>query len=523
MGFRIGGEWRPELNIGVGGLNEGFAAMNTDSLEVGRPIHQPISENGQVDSAFDNITYGKGGQVIAMVAAYLGDEKFKAGVRLHLSRHMYGNATSEQFFAALADAAKDPGVLAAMRSFVDQPGVPLVTFTRAGGTLTATQSRYSFLGSTPKPERWTIPLCYRVDAAKSCTLIDGPSKRLTGVGTGVFMPNAGGTGYYRFDLPTADWNALIATGASLSPAEATATVDSLWASFRAGRAPASALIRAAKVMAANPDPGAAVAGGSRLSGLALRGVIPASALPAYRRLIGSIYAPKLAALGFDPAAGAHAGDTPDRQQLRQGLVNLVASEAHDPAVRAKLEAAGERYLAGDTKAVDQAYIGMALGLVVEKGGVAAAKRLVALALGSEDPVVRESALGAAASSGRADVATYLLDLKDARLRSYDRIALIGALAGTEGTVEQTGDWVLANYDKLTADGSGVFTTSRLPGTLGQQCSAAQASRIERVLGPKVRASGIGVLDFERIVEQVRHCGDLKTAKAAEVAAAVTAG
>jgi aminopeptidase N len=173
MGFRIGGEWRPELNIGVGGLNEGFAAMNTDALEVGRPIHQPIMENGQVDSAFDNITYGKGGQVIAMVAAYLGDEKFKAGVRLHLSRHMYGNATSEQFFASLADAAKDPGVLTAMRSFVDQPGVPLVTFTRAGGTLTATQSRYSFLGSTPAPERWTIPLCYRVDAAKTCTLIEG--------------------------------------------------------------------------------------------------------------------------------------------------------------------------------------------------------------------------------------------------------------------------------------------------------------------------------------------------------------
>jgi hypothetical protein len=32
-----------------------------------------------------------------------------------------------------------------------------------------------------------------------------------------------------------------------------------------------------------------------------------------------------------------------------------------------------------------------------------------------------------------------------------------------------------------------------------------------------------VLDFERIVEQVRHCGDLKAAKAAELGAAVTAG
>lgn len=523
MGFRIGGEWRPELNIGVGGLNEGFAAMNTDSLEVGRPIHQAITENGQIDSAFDSITYGKGGQVIAMVAAYLGDERFRDGVRLHLSRHMYGNATSEQFFAALADAAKDPRVVTAMKSFVDQPGVPLVTFTRNGGTLMATQSRYAFLGSTPKPQRWTIPLCYRAGATKSCTLLDGQSKTLTGVGSGVFMPNAGGTGYYRFDLPAADWNALIASSASLPPAEATATTDSLWASFRAGRAPAATLITAARAMAANPSPGAATSGGERLSGLALRGVIPASAVPAYRRLMGSIYAPKLAALGFDPAAGAHAGDTPERQQLREGLVGLVAFEAHDPGVAAKLEAAGERYLAGDTKAVDQAYLGGALALVVQKGGAPAARKLVELALGSENPVVRQSALGAAASSGRSDVAAYLLDLDDPRLRSYDRIALLGTLANSEGTVEQAGDWILTNYDRLLANGSGVFVTGRLPGTLGSQCSAAQAARIERVLGPKVRAAGAGVLDFERIVEQVRHCGDLKAAKGAELGAALSRG
>ena len=44
MGYRIGNEWRPELNIGVGALDEGFGAMNTDALEVGRPIHQPITD-----------------------------------------------------------------------------------------------------------------------------------------------------------------------------------------------------------------------------------------------------------------------------------------------------------------------------------------------------------------------------------------------------------------------------------------------------------------------------------------------
>ena len=40
MGYRIGNEWRPELNIGVGAIDEGLATMNLDSLAAG-PAHPP--------------------------------------------------------------------------------------------------------------------------------------------------------------------------------------------------------------------------------------------------------------------------------------------------------------------------------------------------------------------------------------------------------------------------------------------------------------------------------------------------
>ena len=523
MGYRIGNEWRPELNIGVGALEEGFRAMNTDALEVGRPIHQPITQNNQIDSAFDNITYGKGGQVVAMIAAYLGDEKFRDGVRLHISRHLYGNASSEQFFAALADAAKDPGVLAALRSYVDQPGVPVVSFTRSRGQLVATQSRYAFLGSTPPPERWTIPLCYRVNAAKSCTLMATGSKALgPAPKTGVLMPNVGGTGYYRFDLPAADWTALIATGASLSPGEAIAANDSLWASFRTGHAPATALVAATKAFATNPDSGASVNGGQRLAGLRLRGLIPADALPAYHKLIAAIYAPRLQAIGFDPAATTMPGDTPDRQKLRASLVGLVAEEGDDPALKAKLERAGEAYLAGDRKALAPAYLGSGLAMVVQKNGMPAAKKLIDIALSSEDPTVRQTALSAAAFGVGADNAAYMLDLDDKRLRPFDRVAVLGTLANNPDTAQVTGDWILANYARL-ANGNGIFLTSRLPALLANQCGVDKAARIDAELGPKVKAIGAGELEFQRAVEQVRHCGDLKTAKSAEIGAAINAG
>jgi aminopeptidase N len=522
MGYRIGNEWRPDLKIGVGALDEAFRAMDTDSLIAGRPIHQPITENSAIDSAFDSITYGKGGQVVAMIAAYLGDEKFKQGVRLHLSRHPYGNATSEQFFGAIADAAHDPKVLAAFKSFVDQQGVPVVDIRRDGSKLIATQSRYAYLGSTPAAETWTIPLCVRVGAASQCSLMDQKTASLDAPAAGTIMPNVGGTGYYRFDLQPADWQSLIAASASLAPGEALASTDSLWASFRAGKAPASWLVQEAKAMAANPDSVASVDPGERLSGLELRGLISPAVLPAYRSLMESIYAPRLAAIGFDPAFGAYASDDPDRQKLRQQLVGLVAFDARDPSLRTKLKAAAEKYLAGDEKALDPAFRGSALTVLAEDGNLATAKMLVEKALSTEDPDVRADQLGAAAASGTTEVADYLLGLNDPRLRTYDRIRVLYGLAETVPTRDYTADWVLKHFDELLASGGGIFMTGRIPGALAYQCGVDQANRVQSVLGPRLEKAQIGTLTFQRTVEKIRDCGILKAAKGAEIDAAIAA-
>jgi hypothetical protein len=245
-------------------------------------------------------------------------------------------------------------------------------------------------------------------------------------------------------------------------------------------------------------------------------------MPAYRSLMQSIYAPRLAAIGFDPAFGAYASDDPDRQKLRQHLVGLVAFDAHDPAVRAKLKAAAEKYLAGDEKAVDPAFRGSALSVLAEDGGLATAKMLVEKALSTEDPDVRAAELGAAASAGTTDVADYLLGLQDKRLRSYDRLQLIYGLAETVGTRDYTAKWILDNYDELLAGGNGIFITGRIPGALTYQCGVEQAKRIESVLGPQIQKAQVGTLTFRRVVERIRDCGILKQAKGAEINAAIAA-
>ena len=520
MGYRIGNEWRPDLNIGVGAIDEALTAMDTDALKAGRPIHQAIETSGEIDAAFDAVTYGKGGQVVAMIAAYLGDEKFRDGVRLHMNRHAYGNATSDQFFAALAEAAHDPRVIAAMKSFVDQQGVPVVTLARSpGGRLTASQARYALLGTDVPPQTWTIPLCLRAGERRSCTLLEKPSTTLS-IASGPVMPNAGGQGYYRFDMPEAEWRALLQGGPTMAAGEALAVTDSLWASFRAGKTGPSLLVEAARRMAANPDSNVATDGGDRIAGLRARGLIPAAAMPNYRRLMATIYEPRLRKIGFRVGSGAHAGDPPDRQKLRAALVDLVADEARDPEVRAVLDQAAAAYLAGDAKALDQAFLTEALTIHVQDRGVAAVKPLYEAMLATKDSLFRSAARAALGKSGDPATAKWLLaQMGDQRLRKTDKSGFLRDLMQQAETRDAAYDWLIANFDSF-GKSIGIFEFNSLMTMPARFCSAAKSAEIERTLRPRVVEAERGALSLDRTVEQVHACGLLQDAKGSDIAAAL---
>ena len=58
--------------------------------------------DAQIDAAFDTITYGKGGHVVAMIAAFMGDEKFRDGVRAYFALYLLNQCTQPQ-----TDAGRD--------------------------------------------------------------------------------------------------------------------------------------------------------------------------------------------------------------------------------------------------------------------------------------------------------------------------------------------------------------------------------------------------------------------------------
>jgi hypothetical protein len=336
------------------------------------------------------------------------------------------------------------------------------------------------------------------------------------------MPNAGGAGYYRFDFDDGDWDALIEAAPTLAPGEALALTDSLWASFYAGHAPFAKLLTEARAITANPYSDAAIDGGARLRGLIARGVVPDAAQPALRRFIADLYRPMLAKLDFDPAAGAFAKDSADRQNLRQSLVSSMAFGARDAQVRGRLLSAADAYLGGDKAALDPAFLAPGLTVAVQERGLPFAKTLVEKALSSEDPGFRRAALGAISGAGDRAIAEWLLrDFTDKRLRSIERLNTTTALIGDPETRDFAVDHLISHYDEYVS-GNGIFQASRIPGAVAGLCSLEHADVVEKKLGPAVAKAGVGQLALDRAIERIRNCARLKVAKAEEIARTLTA-
>jgi len=518
MGYHVGNQWRPDLNIGSGALKEGFAAMSTDALTVGRPIRQPIARNDQIDSAFDSITYGKGGHVVAMIAAYLGDERFRDGVRRYMAAHRYGVATSSDFFAALAEAAGDPRIVPAMQGFIDQQGVPLLTFVRSGEGYRVTQERYVPLGSTPPPASWGVPVCARRGAERKCLLLTEHSALLDIGGTGAIVPNAGGAGYYRFELAEADWTALIAQARQLSPGEALAAADSLAASIRAGRARVIQLGALARSLAGHPDSYASRAAIDALAELARSDLVDVAGRRQWAAFRGKLFAPLLSRTGFDPRVGTLPGDDPEKTQRRVQLVDALVGTRKGKGLRNQLFNAATAYLAGDRTALDPVWFDEAFAIYIDRTGEAGARALMSSALASEDPVFRPKAMNAVASSGLKAVARWLLyDFDDARARPVERADFVGNIMLTRPTRDIGYDWMRQNLDRLIADTGGIFLARQLPGFLTGFCSTEKADELAAIFRSRF-AGTAGATEMERVIERVRDCGVLARERGAEISA-----
>lgn len=548
MGNKAANAWRPELQLDVLPLQEALAAMQLDSRIAARRIRQPVDSNMQIGSSFDAITYLKGGGVLSMFEGYLGEEAFRAGIRTHMRRFPYGVADVEDFMASLAQGSGRADVVPAFRSFIDQPGVPLVSVAvhcdAQGASLELRQERYLPLGSRgERGQTWQIPMCLRYgdgqSLAKQCVLLREASARVPLEGKAcpsVVMPNAGGAGYYRFALDDAHWRALVAAFPALSQREGLVLADSLSAAFQAGRLPTAELLAALRVIGNAPQ--AALALAPRADLIRMRdALVPAADRGRIEALMREIWRPRFDALVAEQgpqAAEFAAREAPppataaavNAALLRTGLIRLLALEANDAPLRARLAAQARQYLRMgqpeglDRTALEPALVEIALRAGVQDYGAPFVDVLLARMLASSDAQFRAEAAAALSNTDDPALGARVRELvMDPRLRAREPTTLLFALAGRASQRRATFEWFKANQPAFTAQ-LPPFALRNLPRLADGFCSKAEAAEVEGYFRPLVATWPGAARSLAETVEGIELCAALRDARQEEITRAL---
>lgn len=516
MAARIVTTVHPEYDGDVALQERVQRAMQQDSLVSARQIRQPIESTHDIRNAFDSITYSKGGGVLDMFERYLGENTFQEGLRRYMERHQYGSATYADLLTALSQAA-ERDVTTSFESFLFQPGLPHLE-TRLScekkPVLHLSQSRFLPVGSTGETNQaWQIPICARYgkgDAVhESCTLLrDREGTLALDFCPDWFMPNAQGSGYFRFSLPGKDLEALLSEGRPhLSTKERLAIADALNGSIAAASMPADDIFARVPVLTQDPHRAVVLAPVSWLEFAADHLVKPEEQKRVYAFAQKS-YRPVLQKLGLAPKGQEEAGDV---RQLRSGVVGFLALAMADEDTLNQAAALGRAYIgfAGDNEihpdAVEPSLVGNAMAAAVRKEGQPFFDALLAHLEKSQDALLRSYLVRAMSHATEPELAKRARELSiDPRLRGNERLIPLFVQSGQSQTRADAWKFVMDNYDALVE----VLPNTHLgavPYVASPFCEETTANEVEAFFAPRVAELPGGPRNLASVLESIKLC------------------
>ena len=173
-------------------------AMGLDSLKTTHPIDVKVNSPAEIREIFDAISYDKGGCILRMLEHYVGEPKFREGLKQYLKKFKYQNAQGQDLWNAIGKASKLP-VSKMVNTWLKQPGFPLVEIKQNGQLLKLKQKRY-LLEYDKKYSKgiWDIPMSIGLSNEISKKMFSTKSMSLKlPKNTIGFVANYGRKGFYR--------------------------------------------------------------------------------------------------------------------------------------------------------------------------------------------------------------------------------------------------------------------------------------------------------------------------------------
>jgi alanyl aminopeptidase len=345
MADKVMDEVHPKDREGVKALFGVQRAFTTDSRLSTRAMRSKIEGATNLGETASDLTYNKGGAVLTMFEGWVGPDKFRAGVLEYMKAHEWKNAEGRDLWLAIGKTSGED-IDGAMRTFLEQPGVPEVTLEPlGGGKVKLSQRRFLTAGNATEPQLWRIPVILRYPAGKELrtlrvwlTKADTTADLKVAAMPAWIMPNAGASGYYRWQLPENMRDALIAARGRLSDRERMDLIFNITAQLRAGAEHGDRYLQMIASLADDPEPEVLRADMESLDDSRIALTTPRSA-DAFATFVRRTFEPPLRRMGLVPMRD----ELPSISTSRAFLLRLLGDAGKSSWVLAYAESLSQVY------------------------------------------------------------------------------------------------------------------------------------------------------------------------------------
>jgi aminopeptidase N len=503
--------WHPEWHVEEDEAASAQQVIGLDSLSAARAIHGDPRTSAEIKEMFDGITYQKGAAVLGMLESYVGPEVFRKGVNVYLQEHANGNATSADFWQAMARVSGKP-VDKIMPTFVMQPGVPLLTVNGScnAGSIPLKLSQERFLVSAPaagnkQDQLWSIPVCTRTagNQGAACFLVEKKTEESTLKACPEWIfANRDAKGYYRVFYQSQKDVLEIAKVAEkeLTVPERIALVEDAWAMTRAGKAPVGVFLEVVKALRGERDRRVVGFVADHLETIA-GSLVPEQKQQEFRAFVRDQFAPLVKETGWTPAAH----ETQDQEALRSMLLGILGSAGDPDAVSTAKKIAHDYMKAPDS--VPGAIVGPALDVLAANGDPALYDQFRSAMdhAGSQEEYYHY--LFALTAFPQPELARRTLALVDeGRLRQQDYVRLFPALLSEPAVRPVAWDYLKTHWDAL-AEKVTTFGGNGAVSALGGFCSAPMRDEVKQFFAAH-RAPG-AERALQQSLERMNNCIEFK--------------
>ena len=478
MAYKIVDQWRPQWRVWMDFEVGKGAALHLDALKSSHPIRAEIHNAEEAGESFDAITYEKGGAILRMIEGYLGQEKFREGIRLYMRRHKEANATADDLWAALAESSGQP-ILELANGWIRQTGYPLVSISEEGGKLRIRQRRFfSDPEAAPEPTLWLAPLLLRIDGRERRVLLRSAEETVDPGGSfGWVLGNAGASGFYRTAYDDELLRRLIRALPELRPEERMALVSDQWALVRANAAKLEGFVDLLAALETEEDHSVLDEVVGRLSYLEHR-VVSEASRGALHSFVGRLFQRAATDLGWDPRAG----ESDERRLRRSAVQRALALVARDPAAVADATARYQRHVARHPHAVDPNLLDVVVAAAARTADEKRFDELRELARTELDPAAKRRYLHALAMVEDPKLVPRSVDLAlDAFVQMQDFASYLGTLLANRAARETAWRLIRLRWEDVRKKGDSPMILRRLVEALGNLTERRHLEEVEKFL------------------------------------------